>query len=72
MFWLQENIFIKSEDDMVKLFIEIFSDTKASYVYDFNRVPKFYEQIRVKEIGRISDLIIISEPLGDGNINVKK
>ena len=57
MFQLPENIFVGSEDDMVKQFITAFYDKGVRFSNDWI-VGQFHEQIRIPEIKRISDLII--------------
>ena len=57
MFYLSQNIFRGSEDELVKSFIKTF--TNQPLIFGENYIePDFYEQIRVPEIGRVSDLIV--------------
>ena len=57
MFLLQKSIFYGSEDDLVKSFIKKCKD--ETLIFGNNRIKgEYYEQIRVPEIGRVSDLII--------------
>ena len=46
-----------SEDDLVKLFIQLFENhlLTCGNTYEYG---KYYEQIRIPEIGRVSDLVI--------------
>jgi len=57
MFRLKENRFIGSEDDLVKSFIEKFKDEGLIFGQHTFK-GEYFEQIRIKEIGRVSDLII--------------
>lgn len=57
MFNLPENNFIGSEDEMVKNFITAFIYRDIRFSNNWLK-GVFYEQIRVPEIKRISDLII--------------
>ena len=57
MIWLHKNNFKGSEDDLVKSFLRIFKD--ESFLFGDKYIKgECYEQIRVPEIGRRSDLII--------------
>lgn len=57
VFRLPENNFFDSEDDLVKAFIEKFRDVDILFG-EIGIKGKYYEQIRIPEIGRVSDLII--------------
>lgn len=57
MFRLPEYNFFESEDDLVKAFIEKFRDVDILFG-EIGILAKFYEQIRIPEIGRVSDLIL--------------
>lgn len=60
MFRLQENRFTGSEDTLVKLFIETYKDTELAFGDGWEK-GQFYEQVRVPEIGRVSDLVIVCQ-----------
>lgn len=57
MFRLLENKSYQYEDDLVKAFIEKFKDQELNFGNDWVK-GEFFEQVRVPEIGRISDLVV--------------
>lgn len=60
MFRLHENRFTGVEDTLVKSFIDKYKDYELDFG-DNSDTGAFYEQVRVPEIGRISDLVIICQ-----------
>lgn len=57
MFKLYENRFTGSEDTLVKSFIEKYKDQELDFGNTWVK-GKYYEQVRIREINRISDLIV--------------
>ena len=54
-----ENHYGGGEDELVKKFIKLFGESERGSIFGmYYADPIFYEQIAVKSIGRISDLII--------------
>ena len=60
MFRLHENRFTGVEDTLVKSFIDKYKDYELDFG-DNSDTGAFYEQVRVPEIGRISDLGIMCQ-----------
>lgn len=58
MFRSWKNSFNGSEDDLVKAFISFYQKEELIFSNDQYIVGQYYEQIRIKSIGRVSDLII--------------
>lgn len=57
MFNTYENSFGGSEDELVKLFMEKYRN-KVFWFGHNHYSPEYHEQIRIKEVSRISDLVI--------------
>ncbi|WP_272152127.1 hypothetical protein [Tenacibaculum aiptasiae] len=57
MFRLKENTFWGTEDELVKTFIKKFNGKELRFGENLIGA-NYYEQIRINEIGRISDLIV--------------
>jgi len=58
MFRDYSDVFEGSEDDMVKMFIKKFIDRELIFGDKWIR-GKYYEQVSVLEVGRVSDLIVM-------------
>lgn len=70
MFKLYENRFFGSEDDLVKAFISKYKNRDISFGDKFIR-GEYFEQIRIPEVRRVSDLVVKCEKSRLINIEFK-